>query len=249
MKNHCLFSIFLLISFVFPFWVYGVVFARSNLSADVGPITTPSVPEFTVEYVDYSYDVPPVYGIDQFTGKEVITKHGYHVDERSVVFKIKNQPFTSYNDSNGHEINLYFNFRFKGHYGEAWEYYPFSESGRGTRRYATPFIRLTDESPKIPASNSEYTDKVLSLAFLFSSNKPTTGSQIDFQVQAIIGHIDSVGDGYSGFTGERSPWSSTQTITVGENTQDIPEFSSGLLLPLFLTSILAVVIYRKRMNS
>jgi hypothetical protein len=37
-------------------------------------ILKPSVPEFAVKYVGYSYDVPPTYGIDQYTGEPVITK-------------------------------------------------------------------------------------------------------------------------------------------------------------------------------
>ena len=61
----------------------------------------PSVPEFSLKYIDLSYDVPPTYGIDQYTGKTVITQDGYRVDNRSIQFTIKNQPFTPYMDSSG----------------------------------------------------------------------------------------------------------------------------------------------------
>ena len=62
-------------------------------------IPTPSVPEFTVKYVDNSYDVPPTYGTDQYTGQTIIIQDGYHVDNRSIQFIIKNQPFAPYADS------------------------------------------------------------------------------------------------------------------------------------------------------
>ncbi len=187
-------------------------------SASAQSIPKPSVPEFTLTYVDKSYDVAPTYGTDQFTGKTVIKQDGYHVNKQSVVFRIKNQPFTSYNDSNGNNICLYYNFKFKGHYGNEWRDYPFGESGGGTYKYSNLYY-TSPESPKLAASNSEYTDIVLSLPFLFGiGDKPSFRSQVDFQVQALTGHIDYVGDGYYRFTGQRSEWSSTQTITIGEST-------------------------------
>ena len=76
---------------------------------------------------------------------------------------------------------------------------------------------VSDQSPKLPASNSEYTDIVLSLPYLFGVQNPPVGSQVDFQVQALIGHIDYAGDGFYSFTGQKSDWSNTQTITIGES--------------------------------
>jgi hypothetical protein len=81
-------------------------FGTVQAATDVSGIPKPSVPEFTLRYIDLSYDVPPTYGIDQFTGKNVITQEGYHVDNQSIAFKIKNHPFTSYNDSSGNSISL-----------------------------------------------------------------------------------------------------------------------------------------------
>ena len=175
----------------------------------------PSIPEFTVRYVDLSYDKPPTYGVDQFTGETVIIDGGYYVDNKSVAFNIRNQPFTSYNDSDGNYIALYYNFRFKGHFGDDWLYYPFSESGGGTHRYSAMFYVLSDQSPKLEASDSEFTDIFLGLPFLFGAFNPQIGSEVDFQVQALIGHIYSEGDGFYSYTGQRSDWSSTRTIRVG----------------------------------
>jgi hypothetical protein len=192
-------------------------FGTVQASTGDSGIPKPSVPEYTLRYVDLSYDVPPTYGIDQFTGETVITQEGYHVDNKSVAFKIKNQPFTSYNDSSGNIIGLYYNFRFKGHFGNEWQYYPFSDNGQGTRRYSAMFYVLIDQSPKLAASNSEYTDIFLGLPFLFGVQNPPVGSQVDFQVQVLIGHIDYLGDGFYSYTGQKSDWSNTQTITVGES--------------------------------
>jgi hypothetical protein len=222
----------------------GVVFSTSNL----GDIQIPSVPEFTVRYVDLSYDIPTTYEIDQFTGKNVTKQEGYHVDKRSIVFKIKNQPFISYNDASGNEIGLYYNFRFKGHFGGEWRHYPFSESGQGTRRYSAMFYVLTYESPKLAASNSEFTNITLSIPFLYGIDNPKSGS-IDFQVQTLVGHIDYAGDGFYKFEGQRSDWSNTQTMTIGEITQNadsIPEFSSLNIVPIFIVSILAIIVIRNR---
>jgi hypothetical protein len=177
----------------------------------------PSAPEFTVSYVDYSYDVPPTYHIDEFTGRNVSNNNGYREDRQSVLFKIKNQPFTAYNDSSGNSINRYFNFRYRGHFGTEWHYYPFSEGGGGTMRYGCLFFSFTDEDPKIPQSGSDYTEKSFTLAFLFGENKPSIGSPVDFQVQAIVGHVDYVGDGYYRFVGVQGDWSPIETLTIGTN--------------------------------
>jgi hypothetical protein len=181
-------------------------------------IPKPYVPEFTLKYVDNSYDVPPIYGIDQYTGKTVITKEGYHVDGRMVEFTIKNQPFTSYNDSSGNNICLYYNFRFKGHYGEEWSYYPFNPDGRSTIPYNGLSWGTGDLSPKFPASASDYTVVSVDFGPLFRGEVPT-GCEVEFQVQALIGHIDMevtglIAGNWFVFTGETSDWSSTQAITI-----------------------------------
>jgi hypothetical protein len=84
------------------------------------------------------------------------------------------------------------------------------------------FYVLIDQSPKLSASNSEYTDVVLGLPFLFGVENPPVGSQVDFQVQALIGHIDYAGDGFYSYTGQKSDWSNTQTITIGESQTPTP---------------------------
>jgi hypothetical protein len=49
-----------------------LLLALSNLmmaeSASAQSIPKPSVPEFTIRYRDYSYSIPPTYGINEYTG-------------------------------------------------------------------------------------------------------------------------------------------------------------------------------------
>jgi len=197
-------------------------FRTVQASTDVTGLPTPSsVAEFTVKYVVLSYDVPPTYGIDQFTGETVITQEGYHVDNKSAVFNIKNQPFNPYTDSGGNNISLYYNFRAKGHFGDKWVYHPFSESGYSTGRYSAMFYYF-GSIPKYVASTSEYTELSISITNFYGSESLQMGDEIDFQVQAQIGYIDYLGDGFYSFSGETSGWSETQTITIGENQTPTP---------------------------
>ncbi len=39
------------------------------LPVSYSSIPKPSIPEFTLKFLDNSYDVPPTYGIDPYTGK------------------------------------------------------------------------------------------------------------------------------------------------------------------------------------
>ena len=86
-------------------------------------IPKPSVPEFTLKYVDNSYDVPSTYGIDPFTGKNVMTQAGYHIQNKSIEVIVKNQPFSSYRNENNSLIELHYYILTKGHYSRLEYYY------------------------------------------------------------------------------------------------------------------------------
>ncbi len=150
----------------------------SNVSAS---IPKPSIPEFSMKYADYSYDIPPTYGIDQYTGKTVMTRDSEHVDNRTIEFKIKKQPFTAYNDTKGNYNTLYYNFRYKGPYRDSWSYYPDTSHTYG---YYTGIF------PDTSASNSDYTVISISILSLTSYQDGTpeisTGTTIEWQVQAIM---------------------------------------------------------------
>ena len=190
-----------------------VHFATVHASTDVSGIPKPSIPEFTLVLVDSSYDVPTTYSIDPYTGENV-THPGYHVENKRVGIKIKNQPFTSYyDDSLGQNINFYYNIRVKGSFSEDW----------------TELYRASDGYPS-QDSGSEYTvitflsetGKTIE-AGAFSRTFPD-GAQVDYQVEAMIGYTHQVVSDPPHFlpwvfTGEKSGWSETLTITVPISTQ------------------------------
>jgi len=157
----------------------------------------PSVPEFTAAYVDHSYDVPPTYGKDPYTGDTIVKSGGYHVDNRTIDVTIRYQPFTPYLDGN-HTVQLYYAVRSKGHFDD-W----------------TDSTSIHSLSGIQPAGSS---DTVVSLNIQYW-NVPH-GGQIDFQVEAYHSYVIN---SYSGscFTGSttttvaESGWSSTKTITIG----------------------------------
>ena len=73
------------------------------------------MPVFTVNYVDNSTNVSPALGTDSYTGLPIIVPSGEHEDNRIIVITVRNQPFTSVNDS-----NMYYNVRVKGHFDQDW---------------------------------------------------------------------------------------------------------------------------------
>ena len=171
---------------------------------------TPSVPEFTVAYVDHSYDVPVTYWTttDPYTGVQVThSSGGEHVDNRTIDVTIKNQPFTPYkNPSTSNQIvNMYYNIRSKGHF-EDWNS---ANSGHG--------------QSGLQASTSATTAVSFNIGYW---NVPQ-GGQIDFQVQSVLSYVNST---YSGscFTGSQtivvgqSGWSDTETLTIGNPTPSSP---------------------------
>jgi hypothetical protein len=199
MKNRVVLCIFLVLA----------VSSLTLTNLESAYAANPSVPEFTLKFEAHPYDVPPTYGIDPYTGKNVTIEEGYHVRNESIVFTIKNQPIT----------NLFYNVRYKGRFGESWtELYSYS--------YAFPESLGNSPGNLVPQSNSGYT--VITIP---GSDFPFVidGTTIDFQVQALswvyvdvwvsdhpmapppineIGHYEQrfVLSGTSG-------WSPTQTMT------------------------------------
>jgi len=185
----------------------GYVFAQS--------VTKPSVPEFTVELVDTSYDVPTTYQIDPYTGENV-TYEGYHVNRQNIELKVTNQPFTSYYDENlGQNINFYYNIRIKGHFTGDW-------------------IELYNPSDGFPIQwyDSSYTE----FSYIWGGEGNTlmgsksiylpAGGEVDFQVEAMIGYVHRSGEPPWfpwTFYGETSGWSSTKTLTIVEIQTPSPE--------------------------
>jgi hypothetical protein len=222
-----------------------------NTAPTLASIPKPSVPEFTLKFVDHSYDVPTTFSIDPYTGENV-TYLGHHVKRVTLEVTIKNQPFVPYYDTaSGWNISAYYNIRMKGYYLEDW-----MELYRPSDGYPTQ-------------SDAEYTvislgtlgENGLSLATNAKMIDVPSGGKVDFQVEAMIGYVSRVYNSNATgmfdlypwrFTGETSGWSNTQTITIGEisasptPTPTVPEFPILVILPLFLSVLSVALILRHR---
>ena len=196
------------------------VLAASNLlvidvASTIAAVPKPSIPEFTLKFEAHPYDVPPIYEVDQYTGENVMTQEGYHVENRSLVITIENQPFTPFTDADGHAVSLFYNFSVKGRYGEDWKYcgcYPASDSD-----YTVVSFGLADS----------FREGYLCLGS-FLGDIPADG-EVDIRVQARIGtYIESREPWYFmdvydvKFTGETSEWSETQTVKLSANQSPTP---------------------------
>jgi len=161
--------------------------------------TKPSVPEFILELADHSYDVPPVTttAIDEYTGKEIVTTTpGYHVENKIIDIIITNQPFVP-TESPAIKINLYYDVRIKGHFGDNWR---------------ELHIHTGNENDLPVQSTSEYT-------IVWVSQDFPSDSKVDFQVRAVRGadialYSPSYDTPFGYWTYETSDWSNTQTITL-----------------------------------
>lgn len=244
-----------------------VILAVSSIliveSASAQSIPKPSVPEFTVKYADHSYDVPSTHGIDSYTGHNVTIQEGYHIQNKSMEVIIKNQPFTPYKDGNGNTLELWYDVRWKGHFGNYWQ-----DTNRSTYLVASNCISIQNGN-NVQLLNPNALSSIVSIGFSknngssYTSNDDyafymgdiSSGGEVDFQVQAFIGYYTQEPISYQYprfmdqptyyniFHGESSGWSNTQTITIPETststspnptpTPTIPEFPILVILPLF----------------
>jgi hypothetical protein len=217
--------------------------------ANAQTIPKPSIPEFTLKLVSHPYDVAPETTIDPYTGKTVITQHGYHVENKTVEITIKNQVLPKLSDSN----YLYYNVSYKGQYGTEWKYFGYSQY-----------------EPIIRQSNSDYT-------IINFENLPVEG-QMDFRVQAQIGYYSEIfypmqfmDTHFYTFIGEVSGWSNTQTITIPEInptvtptdtpyptgntptdnsiTLPITTLAIIILIAVLVPSLASIMLYRKRQRG
>jgi hypothetical protein len=178
------------------------------ISTVSGQSLKPVVTEFSIQYVDNSYDVQPSYKYtkDLYTGETITTTIPcYRFDNKSIVATIKNPP----------GVNAY-NFRWKPHNDSRWYYHPFDTEADQT----PPLSASGAGGPPAYASDSEYT--VISLI----SVNHFSGA-LDVQVQGLYGEYRAVhntpiqlfeGDYYDYyFDGQASYWSNTQTVTISDD--------------------------------
>ena len=172
-----------------------------SVSAQSEPV--PSVPQFTLEPVGPSFDIPPTYTFNASTGM-FDTNEGYHIQYSSVKIIIKNQPFSNQSDGN----NFFYNVRIRPHdYPDSYWLELFSAGNDGF-----PIQTLSNYTIiPLPVEGA----KVLGVTI-------PTGATTDIQVEAMIGHIGRnntmIPYPYPYvFFGETSGWSNTQTITMPAN--------------------------------
>lgn len=244
MKNKSLASAFLA-----AIMVGGLVLASAtHFGTDVRGIPKPSVPEFSVRFVNASYSVTTT---NPYTGLSE-TKL---TSNNSIEVTIKNQPF----DYSGYKI--YYNIRVKPHFTDNWkEVYPIvnttsAYNGDGTFSYAE-YMNYNSPSqstssytiitfPVVPTDVYQATGYDIERYFsgyqyeggtyITILTAIPTGGQVDFQVQALVGHdsqlwvIDhpftpTIGGHFApavAYDGA-SDWSETQTITIGESQTPMP---------------------------
>ncbi|MCL2134305.1 MAG: hypothetical protein FWH37_01960 [Candidatus Bathyarchaeota archaeon] len=179
----------------------------SIVPANAQATSKPSVPQFTVKFVDYSYDVPSVTSntIDQYTGEKITNiTPGYHIENKTIEITIKNQHFIPYNDSKGINYYLYFFVQSKGYFGDEWQ--DWGSTVQSIDLYGGGFQSW------IPSLYSQ--GSIVSRPANYA-----TGAQVDFRVEARIGHYylerpDSIFS-LSIFTADAtSGWSKVQTFTM-----------------------------------
>ncbi len=160
----------------------------------------PSVPEFSVKYVDRSYEDPPVYQKDPYTGENKLVWGGGHVTNKTVDIVITNQPFTPYKIADGKDVELHYQIRHKGHF-EEWTEGSYSETIRASSSGTTTATYIVGKDTWWQVS---------------------TNSTVDIQIRAQIGYYSMVYDPYArpwdmravlNLAGE-SDWSSVQTVTI-----------------------------------
>ena len=198
--------------------VAGLLFSCLGAATAQSTIPKPSVPEFTINLTDSSYDVLPSSTVDPYTG-QTSTGDGRHVEAVTITLSIKNQQYTPFmmKQEYGEDRTVFLHnvYRWKGAFEQDWhEYSPDLEN----------YIPITlEEARNLPEfSVFTFNFQIVSGEYevkergLYGDFPPE--AKIDFQVKALIGYIswyDSPG-GISGwmFTGEESTWSDTKTVTL-----------------------------------
>jgi len=221
---------------------------------DAQTIPKPSVPEFSIETIDSSYDVPPITSssTNPYTGEvTTTTTPGYHVENKTTILKIVNQPFTPYKiqqNDDSFNINLYYNIQIKGHYSKEWDNYRYNNGSSDKNLFRD--------------SKSQFT------IVQIDEYLPKDG-KVDFRVQALEGYQRGI-NVYPGVPGQHwiiigsaSDWSNTQTITISDGSVStatsptisltpsptVPEFSWLAIVPLLLSVFTVAVMVRHQKTS
>jgi hypothetical protein len=253
--------------------------------ANAQTIPTLIIPQFNVKFVNASYTVTTT---NSYTGQSQTQL----INNNSIEITIKNQPFDYSN--NGLTYQIYFNVRVEPHFSNTdnWtEVYPLENltSSQANENGVFPYAwYILPETP--PQLNQDYTTFAFPViptevygasgydvlradtghnAWLpdFLDAIPS-GAQLDFQIQALVGHnstywyiqhpfTPTIG-GYSAPAvayDSASGWNNTQTITIPASSTSaspspsptVPEFPSLTTLLLITTLVAAgLLVYHKK---
>jgi hypothetical protein len=224
--------------------LFVVILAVSSLimveSAFAQSIPKPSVPEFTVQLTDRSYDEPPTYQKDPYTGQTVLIWAGGHVDNKTFDFMIKNQPFAPYKNADGKDVELYYKIRHKGQF-EEWStiFAPKEDiaqsSGSGSTSISFIVGEIKTQIGYYSLVNDPY-NRPWDLSAVF-----TAVTESDWSNTQTITISDT-----SASTSTSTPNPTSPTTSTSQNpAPSVPEFSWLALLPL-LASVLLVAVAIKR---
>ena len=209
-------------------------------------ISKPDVPQFTVRLIDSSYDIHAYNSTDPYTG-QTVTHPSQHIEARTIEIRIENEGFTPFEVKLGTSnwtVYFQYNVRWKGHSEKDWHEIYGASNG---------FLPRDEGSETVYSNQGTYSSSEgLKMTTLGMYTTFPPNSQLDFQVQAMIGfvHRDPSLIGWM-FTGETSDWSNTQTLTIPETlispSPNIPEVSPLAILPLLISILLiATIILRKK---
>jgi hypothetical protein len=172
---------------------------------------TPPIPEFTVKFVDGSYDIPANTSIDPFTG-QALTNPAQHINNQTIVLTIK------YQTNLYQENELYFQVQMKGHYSQEWTNLSHVE--------ANPHSEYTVATYAVAGNNAsghfdDYLNQIKSDGTIDYRIYAQTWVQSSNPYQMPMIWVTSVSD-----------WSNIQTVTIPTN----PSGSSASMPSLSPTS-------------
>ena len=219
-------------------------------SASAQSTPKPSVPEFTLRFVDNSYDVEPRYSYDSYTGKNVLAENGYHVQNKTIELRIKNQQFTSYHDSEGNLIGLYYLVQTKGYFGGSWWYIDTGYYGPDNHYVGA----VPEEDYTLLVYGLVGNNGTLGLLNLDISG----GGKADFRVQAFIGYNNQIDDGYIMgyksshyvFTGQQSEWSNPQTISLSDiSNPQLTDLALVAAVAVLGVAVVSLLVYVRKIKN
>jgi hypothetical protein len=207
---------------------------------DAQTIPKPSVPEFTVRWMNYSYVIPATTTIDPYSGNVVNNPSQLRINY-SIEVVINNKPTTE---------TLRYNIRAKGHFESNWSspVYSYEHAPVMSNQSTTSITFTSTSNDGAYRTSGDWTP-------LYA---PVNG-QMDFQVQAFVGYYTNNGDASTPlgssmyFTTVNGEWSSTQTIGIAgaanpasSPTSSVPEFHFVAVFSLLVFVPLITIFLKKR---